>query len=150
MFHHQGRRGEKTYFEDRGNRFSRKIGTDLPVYMVSHGRPLWCSGQSSWLQIQRSGFESRRYQIFWEVVGLQRGSLSLASTTDELLGRKSGGSSIESREYGRRDPLRWLRGPLYARKLALTSQTTGGCSVDTVHSRTQATESVMVSHLRRQ
>jgi hypothetical protein len=25
-------------------------------------------GQSYWLQIQRSGFNSRRYQIFWEVV----------------------------------------------------------------------------------
>jgi hypothetical protein len=25
---------------------------------------LWSSGQSSWLQIQRSGFDSRRYQIF--------------------------------------------------------------------------------------
>jgi hypothetical protein len=31
----------------------------------SHSRPtLWCSGQSSWLQIQRSGFDSWRYQIF--------------------------------------------------------------------------------------
>jgi hypothetical protein len=30
--------------------------------------PLWSSGQSSWLQIQRSGLDSRRYQIFWEVV----------------------------------------------------------------------------------
>jgi hypothetical protein len=28
--------------------------------------PLWSSGQSSWLQILRSGFDSRRYQIFWE------------------------------------------------------------------------------------
>jgi hypothetical protein len=35
--------------------------------------PLWSSGQSSWLQIQRSGFHSRRYQIFPEVVGLERG-----------------------------------------------------------------------------
>jgi hypothetical protein len=25
--------------------------------------PLWSSGQSSWLQIQRSGFDSRRYRI---------------------------------------------------------------------------------------
>jgi hypothetical protein len=28
---------------------------------------LWSRGQSSWLQIQRSGFESRYYKIFWEV-----------------------------------------------------------------------------------
>jgi hypothetical protein len=38
--------------------------------------PLWSSGQSSWLQIQRSGFNCRHYQIFWEVVGLERGPLS--------------------------------------------------------------------------
>jgi hypothetical protein len=38
--------------------------------------PLWSSGQSFWLQIQRSGFDSRRYQIFWEVVGLEQGPLS--------------------------------------------------------------------------
>jgi hypothetical protein len=59
------------------------------------------SGQSSWLQIQRSGFDSPRYQIFWEVVGLERGPLRLMSTIEELLGRKSSGSGLESREYGR-------------------------------------------------
>jgi hypothetical protein len=41
-----------------------------------------------WLQIQRSEFDSRPYQIFWEVVGLERGPLSLASTIEKLLGRK--------------------------------------------------------------
>jgi hypothetical protein len=50
--------------------------------------PMWSRGQSSWLQIQRSGFDSRRYQIFWEVVDLERGPLSLMSTIEELLGRK--------------------------------------------------------------
>jgi hypothetical protein len=35
--------------------------------------PLWSSGRSSWLQIQKSGFDSRRYQIIWEVVGRERG-----------------------------------------------------------------------------
>jgi hypothetical protein len=35
--------------------------------------PLLSSGQCSWLQIQRSGFVSRHYQIFWEGVGLERG-----------------------------------------------------------------------------
>jgi hypothetical protein len=44
--------------------------------------------QGSWLQIQRSGIDSRSFQIFWEVVGLERGPLSLVSTTEELLGRK--------------------------------------------------------------
>jgi hypothetical protein len=53
--------------------------------------PLWSSGQSPWLQIQRSGFDSRHLQIFLKVVGLERGPLSLVSTIDELLERKSGG-----------------------------------------------------------
>jgi hypothetical protein len=57
--------------------------------------PLWSSGQSSWLQNQRPGFDSRGYQIFWEVVGLERGPLSLVSTIEELLDRKgSGGCSV--------------------------------------------------------
>jgi hypothetical protein len=50
--------------------------------------PLWSSGQSSWLQIRMPGFNSRHYQIFWEVVGLERGPLSLVSTTEELLDKK--------------------------------------------------------------
>jgi hypothetical protein len=80
------------------------------------GPPLWSSGQSSWLQIQKSEFGSRRYQIFWEVVGLERGPLSLVSTIEELLWRKSSGSGLEIRKYGRRDPSRWPRGiPLSAK-----------------------------------
>jgi hypothetical protein len=66
--------------------------------------PLWSTGQSSWLQIQTSGFDSRRYQIFWVVVGLERGPLTLVRRTEELLERKSSGSCLESREYCSRDP----------------------------------------------
>jgi hypothetical protein len=54
--------------------------------------PLWSSGQSSWLQIQRSDFNSWHYQSFWEVVGLERDLLSLVNTIEELLRRKSSGS----------------------------------------------------------
>jgi hypothetical protein len=32
-----------------------------PTYS-SKGPPLWSSGQSSWLQIRRPGFDSRHYQ----------------------------------------------------------------------------------------
>jgi hypothetical protein len=39
------------------------------------------------------GFDSRQYQIFWQVVGLKRDPLSLVSTIEELLGRKSSGST---------------------------------------------------------
>jgi hypothetical protein len=49
---------------------------------------LMSNGQSSWLQIQKSGFDSRRYQIFWEVVDLELGLLNRVSTIEELLGRK--------------------------------------------------------------
>jgi hypothetical protein len=69
-------------------------------------------------------------------MGLERGPLSLVSTTEELLGRKSSGSGPEIREYGRRDPSSWPRGTLYQQKLALTSPTIGGLSVGIVHSRT--------------
>jgi hypothetical protein len=65
------------------------------VSLVMRQFCLWSSGQSSWLQIQRSGFDSRRYQIFSEVVGLEWGPLSLVSTIEQLLGRKSSGSSLE-------------------------------------------------------
>jgi hypothetical protein len=69
------------------------------ICYVEESRPrLWSSDQSSWLQIQRSWFDSRCYQIFWEVVCLERGPLSLVSTTEELLDRKSRGSGLESRE----------------------------------------------------
>jgi hypothetical protein len=87
-----------------------------------------------------SGFDSRCYQIFWEEVGLERGPLSLVSTIEELLGRKSSSSSLDSREYGRRNPSSWPRGTLYPQTLALTSLIRGGRSFCIVRSRTQATE----------
>jgi hypothetical protein len=43
---------------------------------------------SSWLQIRRPGFDSRHYQKKEVVMGLERGPLSLVSTTEELLDRK--------------------------------------------------------------
>jgi hypothetical protein len=102
------------------------------VRMCEFQPPLWSSGQSSWLQIQRSGFDSRRYQMFSEVAGLERGPFNLVSTTEELLGRKSGDSGLEIREYGLRDPSLLPRGTLYPQKLALASPTSGGRSVGIV------------------
>jgi hypothetical protein len=51
------------------------------------------------------GFDSRTLQGK-KIVVLERGPLSLVSTTEELLGRNSSGSGLESREYGRRDSSR--------------------------------------------
>jgi hypothetical protein len=108
-------------------------------YDITHRPPLWSGGQSSWLQILRSGLDSRCYQIFW-VVGLEWGSLSLVCTVEELLERKSRGSGIENRDYGR-------RGSAALTTLhPSTSATSGGRSVGIVRSRIQATE-FMTTHI---
>jgi hypothetical protein len=60
-------------------------------------------------------------------VGLERGPLSLVSTTEELLGRKSRGSGLENREYGM-----GIRS-LATQKFALTSPTIGGGSIGIVY-----------------
>jgi hypothetical protein len=90
--------------------------------------------------MQRSGFDSRCYPILWEVMGLERDLLNLVSTTEELLGRKSSGSGLQSRYYGRRGPSRWPRGIPYPQNFALTSSISSGHSVGIVRSRTQVTE----------
>jgi hypothetical protein len=69
---------------------------------LNKGPPLWSSSQSSWLQIQKSVFDSQRYQIFWEIVGLERGPLSLVNTIEDLLESKISFSCLGNRDYGRR------------------------------------------------
>jgi hypothetical protein len=92
-----------------------------------------------------SRFDYRRYRIFWEVVGLERGPLSLVSTIEELLETRSSGSGLEIGEYGRRDPSRWPHGNPYPQeKLAISSPTSGGRSVGIVPSRTQTMEFSLV------
>jgi hypothetical protein len=75
---------------------------------------------------------------------LERGPLSLVSTTEGLVERKRSGSSLQSREYGRRDLLRWPRDTLYPQMLALTSPAGSGGIVGIVLSLTQATEFSLV------
>jgi hypothetical protein len=95
--------------------------------------PLWSIGQS-WLQIPRSGFDSRRYQSFRGVVGLERGPLNVVSTIEELLGRKNSGSGLEKRSYGRRGSIALTT---RRNKLALTSSISGGRTIGVVRSRTE-------------
>jgi hypothetical protein len=74
-------------------------------------------------------------------VGLERDSLSLLITIEELLDKNSSGSDLESRDYGRRGFVALTtRRLLYPQNLALTSSTSGGLSVGIVRSRTKATE----------
>jgi hypothetical protein len=101
---------------------------------------LLSGGQIFWLQFRRFGFDSRRYQIFWQIMGLERGPLSLVSTTEKLLERNSSGSGLEIREYGLRDPSRWPRRTLYPQKITLTSSTSSGRSVGTGCSPTKTME----------
>jgi hypothetical protein len=75
-------------------------------------------------------------------VGLERGPLSLMSTTEELLGIKSSGSGLENQEHDRRDSSRRPPSTLYPQKLAITSPTNGIRSVGIVRSRIQAMEFV--------
>jgi hypothetical protein len=65
-------------------------------------------------------------------VDLERGPLSLGSTIDEILGRNSSGSGLESRDYGLRIRRANHATSLYRQKLALTSLTGGGRSVGIV------------------
>jgi hypothetical protein len=89
------------------------------------------------------GFDSRRYQIFWEVVGLERGPLSLMRIIEELLEWTSSGFGPETEINGHGDSLRWQHDTLYPLKLALTSPTSGGRSVGTVGWRTKAPDLFM-------
>jgi hypothetical protein len=68
-----------------------------------YGPPLWSSGLSSLLQIQRSWVRFPALPDFL-VLGLERGPPSLVSIIEKLLEKKRNGSGLESREYGRRDP----------------------------------------------
>jgi hypothetical protein len=79
------------------------------------------------------GFDSLRYQIFWEVVGLERGPLNLVSVAEELLEWKGSGSgSRKSRltTVGVRCADHVT--PFTHKMLALTSPTSGGRSVGIV------------------
>jgi hypothetical protein len=74
-------------------------------------------------------------------VGLERGPLSLVSTIEELLERKSSGSGLETENTAvgfRRADHETER--LSPKDLVLISPTSGGRSVGIVRSRTKATE----------
>jgi hypothetical protein len=111
-------------------------------FLLSLGRvrlPLWSSGQSSWLQIRGPGFDCGHYQKI-KVAGLERGPLSLVSTTEELLDRKVAAPVYKTENtamgIGRADHVT----PSIRKKLAITSPTSDGRSVGIVRSRTQTTE----------
>jgi hypothetical protein len=76
-------------------------------------------------------------------VGLERCPLSLVSTIEELLGRKSSGSGLETENAAAGILLTDYTTPLYPQKVALTSPKSCGRSVGIVRSRTKATEFIL-------
>ena len=54
----------------------------FPYFYVTYDGP---SVRVSGYRYRGLGFDSRRYQIFWVVVGLERGPLSLVRSIEELL-----------------------------------------------------------------
>jgi hypothetical protein len=63
------------------------------------------------------------YQLFWEVVGLERGPLSLVTTIEELLERKNSSFGLENRDYVRRDPPRWPYRKWYLQNVVVAART---------------------------
>jgi hypothetical protein len=76
--------------------------------------------------------------MFWEVVSLERGPLSLLSTIEVLLGRNGSVSSLETREYC--GGIRCADHATTLQKLVLTSSTSGSRSVGIVRSQAKITE----------
>jgi hypothetical protein len=99
-------------------------------YLERNDPPLWSSGQSYCPQIQRSGFDSRCYQIFWKVVGLERcaswvQSRNCLEETIEAPMQEGENTAVGIRHTDRATS--FIR-----KKLALTWPTTGGRSVGIV------------------
>jgi hypothetical protein len=119
----------------------------ITLFTVYISVPPLSSGQSSWLQFRRSGFDSRLHQIFWEVLGIERRTLSFVVTIEELLGRNISDSGLESQEHCHGDPLCWPCDTLYPQKMAITAPTSIGRSVGIVRSRIKAAEFLFVYSL---
>jgi hypothetical protein len=108
------------------------------------------------------GFAFRRYQIFWQVVGLERGPLEPRELGDfnakvgredifkspignESLHATSNDNGVKVVNFATSKNLTWPRDTLYPQKLAPTSPTSGGRSVGIIRSRTKTTEFVCLT-----
>jgi hypothetical protein len=81
-----------------------------------------------------------RFLALPEVVGLERGPLSLVGTVEELLERKIGGSGLENGDYGRRGLLRWPRDTPLSSKVDTNFADKRRSSISIVLSRAKATK----------
>ena len=111
------------------------------IIIITNWPPLWSSGQSFWLQIQRSRVRFPALPDFLSSSGSGTGSTASWDQLRSYLNKKSSGFRSRKQRLtavGTRCADHVT--PLYPQKLALTSPTGGGCSVGIVRSRTKATE----------
>ena len=108
--------------------------------------PLWSSGQSFWLQIQRYRVRSPALPDFLSSSGSGTGSNQPREVNwGATWMKKVAAPGLENRRLtavGTRCADHVT--PLYPQKLALTSPTSGSCSVGIVRVRTKATEFSLV------
>ena len=120
---------------------------NIVTLVVLWGPPLWSSGQSFWLQIQRSRVRSPALPDFLSSSGSRMGSTQPREVKlRSYLNKKSSGSRFRKQRLtavGTRCANHVT--PLYPQKFALTSPTGGGRSVGMVRSQTKATEFRLVS-----
>jgi hypothetical protein len=104
------------------------------------GPPVWSSGQSSLLQIQRSRVRFLALPDFLSISGSWTGSTQPREDNWGATWKDSSGSGLNPEINGRGDSLRWPRDTLYPLNLALNSPISGGRSVGIVRWRTKPPE----------
>ena len=115
------------------------------IHSIIQWPPLWSSGQSFWLQIQRSRVRFPALPDFLSSSGSGTGSTQPREVNWGATWIKSSGSGLENRDWtavGNRCADHVT--PLYLQKLVLTSSTGSGRSVGIVRSRIKATEFSLV------
>jgi hypothetical protein len=126
----------------RTSYITRGISNEIYETVFWNGSPLWSSGQSSWLQIQRLWVQFLAIPDFLISSGSGTGSTQPCGYSWGATWKRK--YQIRSRKHDSRDPLCWPHNTLYLQKLALTSLTSGGCLVGIVRSWTKATKFVML------
>jgi hypothetical protein len=109
----------------------KQFSSEIYKWLVSElWQPLWSSGQSSWLQMQRSRVRLPALpDFFLRSSGSGTGSTQPRDDSWGAISRKWRLRSRKPKLSIMGESLRWPRDTVYPLKLALTSPTSGGRSV---------------------